>query len=82
VEPGKPDHLNDIAKTLIKLHGSGKLSYIPFPDHLKGAYQSFTQANINKLRNIGYDQEFTTLEEGVRKYYEWYQENKPWLIGA
>ncbi len=50
-----------IAKTLLKLHGKGKLEYIPFPDHLKGAYQSFTQADISRLRKAGYQEKFTAV---------------------
>ncbi|PHQ80779.1 MAG: ADP-glyceromanno-heptose 6-epimerase [Coxiella sp. (in: Bacteria)] len=65
---------NDIAKTILAMHGSGTLSYIPFPAHLKNAYQAYTQANINSLRETGCDVEFTPLEKGVAHYYKWYQE--------
>jgi ADP-L-glycero-D-manno-heptose 6-epimerase len=34
------------------------IRYIPFPDALKGKYQSFTQADIAKLREAGYKEEF------------------------
>lgn len=46
------------------------LSYIDFPDALKGKYQSFTQADIGALRAAGYTEEFLTVEEGVRRYVE------------
>jgi len=69
---GQARPFNAIANTLLALHGSGKLSYIPFPAHLKGAYQSYTQANITKLREVGYDAPFDTLEAGLKKYYDWY----------
>ncbi|MCH9643286.1 MAG: ADP-glyceromanno-heptose 6-epimerase [Gammaproteobacteria bacterium] len=71
---GQAKPFNDIAKILIKLHGSGELEYIPFPDHLKGVYQSYTQANIAKLREVGYDAAFDTLEQGLKKYYQWYKQ--------
>jgi ADP-L-glycero-D-manno-heptose 6-epimerase len=67
---GRAQAFNDIAKSVIAWHGKGKLEYIPFPDHLKGRYQSFTQADISKLREAGYDAEFATVEEGVKQYLD------------
>lgn len=64
---------NDLAHGLIAVHGSGNIEYIDFPDKLKGAYQSFTQADMSKLCSVGYQQPFTPLEEGLAKYYEWHQ---------
>lgn len=71
---------NAIAKKLIEVHGSGELRYIPFPDHLKGAYQSYTQADIKKLRDAGYAEAFTSLEDGLEKYYRWYIAQKEALL--
>lgn len=62
---------NDVAKAVIDWHGKGKLEYIPFPEHLKGRYQSFTEADINVLRAAGYDAPFKTVEEGVKLYMDW-----------
>lgn len=70
VGTGRARSFNDLAKTLIQLHGAGEIQYISFPDKLKGAYQSFTQADITALRNAGYSDEFLSLEEGLRRYYE------------
>ena len=47
------------------------IAYIPFPEHLKGAYQSYTQADITQLRDIGYDKAFLTVEQGVADYLTW-----------
>ena len=49
----------------------GEIEFIPFPDHLKGNYQSFTEADLTKLRNAGYDAPFKTVQEGVKEYMEW-----------
>ncbi len=68
---GRSQPFNDIAKSVINWHGEGKLEYIAFPEHLKGRYQSFTEADISKLRNIGFDGEFKTVEEGVKDYLDW-----------
>ncbi len=66
---------NDVAKTLIACHGSGTIEYIPFPEKLKSAYQSFTEADITRLREAEYPYAFTTLEEGLAQYYTWMQKN-------
>ena len=46
-------------------------TYVPFPDHLKGAYQSFTEADISALRTAGYDAPFADVETGVKAYLDW-----------
>ncbi len=74
---GQARAFNDIARTLLKLHGSGRLEYIPFPEHLKNAYQAYTQANISSLRQIGFNANFTSLEAGVEKYYQYVNIKKP-----
>jgi ADP-L-glycero-D-manno-heptose 6-epimerase len=65
---GHSQSFNDIANAVIKWHGKGEIDYISFPEHLKGAYQSFTEADINNLREVGYEGEFKNVEEGVRCY--------------
>jgi ADP-L-glycero-D-manno-heptose 6-epimerase len=70
VGTGKSRSFNDMAKAVIAWHGSGEIEYIPFPEHLKGRYQSFTEADISALREVGYDQEFLDLEEGVQAYLQ------------
>ncbi len=68
---GNSQPFNDIANAVIKYHNKGKVEYIPFPDHLKGVYQSFTEADIAALRSAGYKNDFNTVEQGVQKYMEW-----------
>jgi len=51
------------------------IRYIPFPDALKGKYQSFTQADITKLREAGYKEEFLDVKAGVERYVKWMLEN-------
>ena len=38
------------------------------PEALKSQYQYHTQANLNKLKNLGYNKKFYSLEEGVSDY--------------
>ncbi len=68
---GRSQSFNEIAQTVIGFHGHGEIEYIPFPDHLKGRYQSFTEADISALRAAGYDKPFKSVQEGVREYLEW-----------
>ncbi|NIA04814.1 MAG: ADP-glyceromanno-heptose 6-epimerase [Proteobacteria bacterium] len=68
---GRSQPFNDVAKAVLDWHGRGTLEYIPFPDHLQGRYQSFTEADISTLRAAGYDAPFKTVEEGVRLYMDW-----------
>lgn len=71
VGTGKSRSFNDVAKAVISCIGSGKIDYIPFPEHLKGHYQSFTEANLSQLKNKGHSLKFTELEDGVRKYVDY-----------
>jgi ADP-L-glycero-D-manno-heptose 6-epimerase len=67
---GKAQSFNDVANAVIAWHGRGEIRYIPFPEHLEGAYQSYTQADLKDLRNAGCDVEFRPVEEGVRDYLD------------
>ena len=42
------------------------------PEDLRGKYQYFTEAKVNKLKEIGYTKKMHTLEEGVKDYVENY----------
>jgi len=45
-----------------------EISFIDTPVDLRGRYQYFTEAKIEKLRKVGYTKEFTDLEYGVDQY--------------
>lgn len=68
---GRSQSFNDVAKAVIHWHGRGTLHYIPFPEHLRGRYQSFTEADMTALRAAGYDKAFMSVEEGVKAYLDW-----------
>jgi ADP-L-glycero-D-manno-heptose 6-epimerase len=59
------------ALPLAELLQQGLIEYIPFPEALRGKYQSFTQADLTQLRAAGYDAPFATVGEGVAHYVEW-----------
>ena len=75
---GKSQSFNDVADAVMAWHKergiAGKKDYVPFPEHLKGAYQSFTEADISKLRAAGYSAPFATVEQGVEQYMDWLNE--------
>jgi len=82
---GQAQSFNDVAvttiNTLLKVEGKpaldiddlqkkGLISYIPFPEQLRGKYQSYTQADISALREMGYAEPFLNVEQGVTRYVE------------
>ncbi|MGR9101122.1 MAG: ADP-glyceromanno-heptose 6-epimerase [Gammaproteobacteria bacterium] len=72
---GRSQTFNDVADAVLAYHGKGILEYIPFPEHLKGCYQSFTEANLETLRSAGCNHACKTVEEGVALYMEWLNRN-------
>lgn len=65
---GTAESFEEVAKAVIKYHGKGEIEAIPFPAHLKGAYQEFTQADLTKLRAVGCSHNFKSVAEGVAEY--------------
>jgi ADP-L-glycero-D-manno-heptose 6-epimerase len=70
VGTGSSQSFNDVANAVIAWHGRGRIRYIPFPDQLAGAYQSYTEADLSRLRTVGCDVEFRDVEAGVRAYLD------------
>jgi ADP-L-glycero-D-manno-heptose 6-epimerase len=74
---GRAQTFNNLARAVVAWHKSRKnvindmIEYVPFPNHLKGAYQNYTQADISALRKTGYEGLFHSVEEGVYKYLNW-----------
>jgi ADP-L-glycero-D-manno-heptose 6-epimerase len=46
----------------------GFLRYIPFPEDLKGRYQSYTQADVTALRGSGFTAPMQDVQTGVSHY--------------
>ncbi len=47
------------------------IEYVPMPDDLRGKYQYFTEARMDRLRAAGFDHPPTELEDGVASYVRW-----------
>lgn len=61
----------DLAHAVCDAAGQKRaITYIDMPERLRGQYQSFTEASIDRLRAAGYTGQFTPLEEGVRRYVQ------------
>jgi ADP-L-glycero-D-manno-heptose 6-epimerase len=51
-----------------KLQVEEVIEFVPMPEDLRGRYQYFTEAKMEKLKKAGYTKRFHTLEEGVADY--------------
>ncbi len=65
---GRAQTFGEVAEAVVDHLGQGTIEYIDFPDHLKGAYQSHTQADLTRLRAAGCTLEFRDVQRGVRDY--------------
>ncbi len=65
---GRRRSFNDLAQTVIGWHGRGEIDYVPFPDHLRGSYQAYTEADLTRLRAVGCAHDFRPIEDGVPLY--------------
>jgi ADP-L-glycero-D-manno-heptose 6-epimerase len=54
--------------TARELAKKGLIEYVAFPEGLKERYQSFTEADLSRLRAAGYPGEFKSVEQGVASY--------------
>ncbi|MFP1736907.1 ADP-glyceromanno-heptose 6-epimerase [Lonsdalea quercina] len=68
---GRAESFQAVADAVLEYHKTGSVEYIPFPEKLQGRYQSYTQADLTKLRAAGYDKPFHTVAEGVADYMAW-----------
>lgn len=48
------------------------ISFIDTPEDIRDTYQYFTEADMRKLKQAGYDQPFYSLEEGIQDYVQEY----------
>ncbi len=66
---GKSRTFLDLTKAVFKsLENEPDISFIDTPEDIRDKYQYFTEADMSKLKSIGYPHSFTPLEEGVKDY--------------
>lgn len=73
---GKARTFKDLVKATFAAMGiEEKISYVDTPADIRDKYQYFTEANMQKLRSIGFSKAFHSLEEGVEDYVKNYLKN-------
>ncbi|MBS1616685.1 MAG: ADP-glyceromanno-heptose 6-epimerase [Bacteroidetes bacterium] len=66
---GKARSFLDLMKALFQaLNLPAQIDFIDTPPDIRGKYQYFTEANMQKIRDAGYTRPFYSLETGVREY--------------
>ena len=77
---GKARTFLDLVKSTFKAMGKEpNIGFVPTPEDIRDKYQYFTEANMNKLKGIGYNKPFHTLEEGVEDYVKNYLKDKTYF---
>ena len=91
VGSGKSRSFNDVALLVIntwrEIRGmsalsleaaqkKGVITYFPMPEELEDKYQNFTEANLDSLRDLGFDREMIAAENGVGEYVRYLFDNK------
>jgi len=70
---GSARSFKDLATNVMKsMSREPDITYIDMPKDLQGKYQYFTEATMQKLRDVGYTQAFYSLEDGVKDYVQNY----------
>lgn len=71
VGTGQARSFYDLAKaTWDALGKEPKIGFKDMPEELRGKYQYYTQADLSKLRKLGYTKQMTSLEDGIRMYVQ------------
>ena len=55
----------------LNINGEDVIEFVPMPEDLRGKYQYFTEATMQKLNRAGYSKPFYTLEEGIKDYVKY-----------
>lgn len=73
---GKARTWNDLVNAIFKaMDLPSNIEYIDIPEDIRGKYQYYTEANMEKLRKIGYNKDFTNVENAVNDYVNNYLNN-------
>lgn len=72
---------NDLANSVFAaMNKKSNISYIEMPEELRGKYQYFTQATMDRLQASGCPVTFRSLEEGAKDYVQNYlMQEDPYL---
>jgi len=71
--------LDLVTNTFDSMGVPANIEFIDTPLDIRDKYQYFTEATMDKLKGIGYEKPFTSLEQGVKDYVTNYlKERKIW----
>ena len=77
VGTGRARTFNDLAAAIFRaLDKPADISYIPTPENIRTAYQYHTQADLTRLRQLGCDVPFLSLEDAIQDYVGTYLQNE------
>ncbi|MHC4755577.1 MAG: ADP-glyceromanno-heptose 6-epimerase [Planctomycetota bacterium] len=77
---GKVRTWNDLVNAVFAaMDKEPNIKYIDMPDSIRDQYQYFTQADISKLRNAGYEKEIIPLEDAIKDYVRNYLQKNDYL---
>lgn len=68
---GQANSFLSVAELVGRYLDNDNIQFIGFPKSLVAHYQSYTCADISKLRQAGYREPFISIDEGVGKYLDW-----------
>jgi ADP-L-glycero-D-manno-heptose 6-epimerase len=73
VGTGNARSFNDLVKaTFSGMDIETKIEYINMPEDIRNTYQYYTQAEMQKIKDAGYNEAFFSLEKGVEDYVRHY----------
>jgi ADP-L-glycero-D-manno-heptose 6-epimerase len=73
VGTGRARQFSELAEAMFKaMKKKAKVSFIDTPEAIRATYQYFTEADLTRLRSLGYDKQFTPIEAGVGEYVKSY----------
>jgi ADP-L-glycero-D-manno-heptose 6-epimerase len=73
---GKARAFLDLARGVFQaMQIAPNIEWIDTPENIRESYQYFTEADLGKLRNAGWDAKFTSLESGIEEYVKSYLVN-------
>ena len=71
VGTGRAQSFRELAEATFEALGlEPNIKYIDMPEKLRGKYQYYTKAEMQKLRDMGYDKPFADLQQGVTDYVQ------------
>jgi len=79
---GKPRSWNDLVKAVFAaMDKPPNIEYIEMPESIRSQYQYFTEADITKLHQAGYNKQTTSLKDAIKDYVQNYLQKNGYLTG-